>query len=678
MHYLLAGNLKFYPQSDQIDVAGTKKKIEPQVSQLLQLLLQDPQQVCTKEQMLATIWSGRVVTDDSVRALVRKLRDELGDDVKAPVFIKTHPRVGYQLICDIRQQKTAKSFFEVTDRRFISAVVVLFIAIVLLVSFLNLDFHKENQQAENSPLISTLTQLPGSELAPDYSPVTQRLLFSYRDSHDALLSLYVKGLTTDTVQRLSHDDFNYINALWQPDGKGLYFSRFLGQESQHFGAEFEPELGLVNTQPLPEELNNWYLKSTGSDNKLYLVSAQTPRGVAVWDATSEQLQRLTSPERGEGDIHAAPSHDGKQLAIIRALTPEQRQLLVMDLATGTLLFSDDLPIKAYRLIWGSEDQSLLLSAFDGELLSLNLKDKSYHSYDLANQNVNHPFYSCGPSCIFARQHNGNYVDIAEQVSPFAVKNNQALLNISSTGVEDFPQYGKQGTVYFVQQQKDGQWLMEKQRTGAPQKLFLLPAEGQLQALAINDSKTHLAGKLANRIFYFHLEKLHFQWLSPAIDDDFYPHFVQQGEVIRFTRKENGIFQSHFFNVNTRESFSVGEAIQYVWESNASADSPYKLIIDTQNQLLLQEQGKAAKKLLTLPSSSPNRIKVVNDHLYFSHRIGNTAWLSRLSLKDFAIEKRELAKNRLRLHFDISEDSSKILGVNSVLAQSNLVRVELVD
>lgn len=649
------------------------KKIEPQVSQLLQLLLLNPQEVCTKETMLDTIWKGRVVTDDSVRALVRKLRDELGDDIKAPVFIKTHPRIGYQLICDIRCENEQSTATKITDPCFVIVGTGILVVFGIVASLTIWNWPSKDPEIPPAYSVTPLTQLPGSELAPDYSSHRQRLLFSYRDSHNALLSLYAKDLKSGTVQRLSHDDYNYINALWSSDGNSVIYSRFLEQESQHYRAKYDAVKGLVAPEPLAEELNQWYLKSKGQDDKLYLASVKTPRGIAVWEPKVGQITRLTSPEQGEGDIYAAESGNGKQLAIIRAIAPEQRQLLILDLVTGTLEFSDDLPLDAYRLIWSDNDQSLIIGAFNGELVSLSLQDNSYSEFDLVSLNINHPFHDCGPQCIFARQHNGNYVDIAEQSNPFVDNNQQALLSISSNGVEDFPMYGTQGTVFFVQQQKDGQWLMVKQRNAAPKKLFLLPADGLLQALSINNAKTHLAGKLGGRVFYFELERLHFQWLSQVID--YYPHFVDDGQVVQFTSKESGIFKSHFFDVLSGESYSVADDIQFVWESGKK-DEGTRIFVDAQNQLWGQKHGQSETFLLTLPSASPNRFKIVGDKLYFTDRIGNTAWLSRLSLSTFELDKREFAKNRLKLHFDVSADNTRILGVNSVLAQSNLVKVEL--
>jgi len=84
-------NLLVNPQLNTIQ----NERVEPKVMQLLEFLVQNQGQVCSKQNILDEIWPRQIVADDAVTRLVFVLRNALGDDAKAPLFISTIPKKGY-------------------------------------------------------------------------------------------------------------------------------------------------------------------------------------------------------------------------------------------------------------------------------------------------------------------------------------------------------------------------------------------------------------------------------------------------------------------------------------------------------------------------------------------------------------------------------------------------------
>ena len=64
---------------------------------LLFVLAADAGQVVTREQLMASLWPGLVMGEDSLARTVSKLRQALGDDAKAPQYIETIAKRGYRL-----------------------------------------------------------------------------------------------------------------------------------------------------------------------------------------------------------------------------------------------------------------------------------------------------------------------------------------------------------------------------------------------------------------------------------------------------------------------------------------------------------------------------------------------------------------------------------------------------
>lgn len=82
-------------------IKGTeKRKIEHKQMLLLMHLVKNHGQDITKDELINTIWAERVVTPEILSVAVSNLRKALGDNAKAPSFIKTVPGLGYRLIAD--------------------------------------------------------------------------------------------------------------------------------------------------------------------------------------------------------------------------------------------------------------------------------------------------------------------------------------------------------------------------------------------------------------------------------------------------------------------------------------------------------------------------------------------------------------------------------------------------
>ena len=68
---------------------------------LLLCLAERAGEVVSIDELLDQVWSGVVVTPDSVYQAVASLRRQLGDDAKEPAYIATVPRLGYRMVATV-------------------------------------------------------------------------------------------------------------------------------------------------------------------------------------------------------------------------------------------------------------------------------------------------------------------------------------------------------------------------------------------------------------------------------------------------------------------------------------------------------------------------------------------------------------------------------------------------
>jgi TolB-like protein/DNA-binding winged helix-turn-helix (wHTH) protein len=89
------------PTSGQISRDGETARVEVRTMRLLLCLAEHAGEVVSIDDLLNYVWSGVIVTQDSVYQSVASLRRLLGDDPRQPTYIETVPRLGYRMVATV-------------------------------------------------------------------------------------------------------------------------------------------------------------------------------------------------------------------------------------------------------------------------------------------------------------------------------------------------------------------------------------------------------------------------------------------------------------------------------------------------------------------------------------------------------------------------------------------------
>jgi transcriptional activator of cad operon len=177
---LRVGAWRVDPRAGQISRQGEVVRVEARTMKLLLCLAERAGEAVSVEELLDQVWSGVVVTPDSVYQGVASLRRLLGDDAKQPAYIATVPRLGYRMVAavspwvdDLRVRGTQRrawlllaigaalvvglAWFSMTDRVPERSVAVL--------PFLDLTTQAMNEEyfadGMTEELIDRLSKIPG-------------------------------------------------------------------------------------------------------------------------------------------------------------------------------------------------------------------------------------------------------------------------------------------------------------------------------------------------------------------------------------------------------------------------------------------------------------------------------------------------------------------------------------
>lgn len=97
-------NVQIDVQNLRVTVDGETRPLEPKSFRLLLYLVEHPGRALTKDEIMAAVWPGAFVSDNSLARAITQIRKALDDDPKAPRYVETVPTVGYRFLADCTEQ----------------------------------------------------------------------------------------------------------------------------------------------------------------------------------------------------------------------------------------------------------------------------------------------------------------------------------------------------------------------------------------------------------------------------------------------------------------------------------------------------------------------------------------------------------------------------------------------
>src|ERR1700733_307869 len=94
--------------------AGRLQQVEPKAFRVLLMLIQNPNKLIAKEELLTRVWRDTAVTENSLARNIALLRRLLGDDAREPRFIETVSSIGYRFLCPVEATEEPTGNLDIT------------------------------------------------------------------------------------------------------------------------------------------------------------------------------------------------------------------------------------------------------------------------------------------------------------------------------------------------------------------------------------------------------------------------------------------------------------------------------------------------------------------------------------------------------------------------------------
>src|SRR5262249_21957495 len=83
---------------------GSLISVEPKVFDLLAYVIRNREHVVSKDDLIAAIWNGRIVSESALTTCINAARTAIGDSGEAQCLIRTLPRKGIRFVGNVQEQ----------------------------------------------------------------------------------------------------------------------------------------------------------------------------------------------------------------------------------------------------------------------------------------------------------------------------------------------------------------------------------------------------------------------------------------------------------------------------------------------------------------------------------------------------------------------------------------------
>ena len=533
------GNVTFSVANQQLQRDGKTINLEPRQHGLLLALLSNTPQPITRDQLIACVWQGRIVSESAINRAVSVLRKAFHQLDPNSDYIQTRPKLGYQLGVAATPSQTPTTPQKPGDparhklNRYGYLLATLITALTLL-WWWQLPPQSALQVSQALPH----TSFDGVESLLNSNNSTETLLYQ-RFTETGNSQIWMNQLADNRHVALTESADNSISAALSPDGSQFAYVRYQATECQIIVRSISPSESppsIVHSCPVDNiPMLQWHQDG----KRLYLrqrADKTRPYQLYQLSLASGRLQQLTllpASYSGLGDIALAVSPYSAQLAAIRYVSTSRSQLIIINQQTGEQQQSTELDVRATNINWFNSQQ-LILSA--GQTL---------YKFDLSTQTLQPLYHAADFISSVALTKHAIYFSSSEintdiwHSSPDSAP--QRIVN--STRIDSIPRVSHDGrTLAFLSTRSGHYQLWLKQFDGTEHMLAELPGSPSFVRFEWSSDNQNLLLTQDGAAFSVHVESGKLTELLPAKFGVNIANWGPDNSSIIFSSQRNGDWQ----------------------------------------------------------------------------------------------------------------------------------------
>ncbi|MFK8014749.1 MAG: winged helix-turn-helix domain-containing protein [Gammaproteobacteria bacterium] len=361
------GDYDFDADTRRLLGEGRDVLLEPKAAALLAYFCQHPGRSIARDELLAKVWYGQIVSDNSINRVIVLLRKALQDEGKARRYIATVPKLGYRMIADVAAVDGAEasnatahgrgSRIAASRLRVVGGV----IAMAAVVAYFLVGRESPSVIAQ-SPSIVPLSRLADTQFNADLGSDGQTLLFTASNGErNAIFRVSGSG-DQPVVVSAPGGDANF--ATWA-HGDAFAVYQFVDDGRCEFH-RIERESDATRSasvlyQCVPESYTELSLSLDNST--LYFVeraSPFSPYAVYALDIEQRSKRRLSQPvARGYGNHFVDVHPKTGALLLLSDHAPGKTSVFELDPLSDSFALRKTFDFSLDSAIWSHRDRAIV-------------------------------------------------------------------------------------------------------------------------------------------------------------------------------------------------------------------------------------------------------------------------------------------------------------------------------
>ena len=221
--------------SGELRKSGVLLKLQPQPFRVLLLLIERAGQVVTREEIQRYLWTDSTFVDfeHGINFSINQVRGALADSAEDPRYVETIPKRGYRFIGVVEQDNASSSASAVGVRPSVKPgrkenVVVVACVLFLAVAFGAFHFWPRSNTPSGPTKITQISQwnkpMDSATLSPDGHAV------AFTSPVGGIAQMFVMLTFGGEPLQLTNDQGDKFVKTFSPDGKEVFYGRFLGRD----------------------------------------------------------------------------------------------------------------------------------------------------------------------------------------------------------------------------------------------------------------------------------------------------------------------------------------------------------------------------------------------------------------------------------------------------------------
>ena len=222
--------------SGELRKSGARLSLQQQPLQLLSVLLEQPGELVTREELRKRLWPDDTFVDfeHGLNAAVKRLRDTLGDSADSPRFVETVPRRGYRFIAPTGPPNTSIAPTAPAAGRWRVRWAWMIVGILAAAIGLSSWALRKSSVSETSAVDATsprgrgragdaLTSGSDLNMEPAVSPDGEWVAYASDRAGEGNLDIWMQRLSGGEAVRLTRDVADEREPTFSADGSRLAF-----------------------------------------------------------------------------------------------------------------------------------------------------------------------------------------------------------------------------------------------------------------------------------------------------------------------------------------------------------------------------------------------------------------------------------------------------------------------